>query len=226
MLGGMRALVLENSSTAPLGLLERELLARGISTEIVRAYEGGELSGLDGFDLVVSLGSEASAYDERLSWVAPERALLREAVARELPVLGICFGGQLLAQALGAQVRRSEQPEIGWCEITSTEPSIASGPWFEWHLDTFDWPEGAERLAWNHAAPQAFRLGRAVGLQFHPEVTPALVREWVEDDLPAVARVHGEAAALLRETEAVAPEAERAARALFAAQLDAIVSRP
>jgi GMP synthase-like glutamine amidotransferase len=132
------------------------------------------------YDLVVSLGSERSAYDDTLSWVPREAALLREAFDADVPVLGICFGSQILARALGGEVRRAERSEIGWVQIRTDEPAlVAEGPWFQWHHDTFTPPPGATLLADSPAAPQAYTLGRSLGIQFHPEVTLGIVEEWV-----------------------------------------------
>jgi GMP synthase-like glutamine amidotransferase len=102
-------------------------------------------------------------------------------------VLGICFGSQLLARALGGRALPSVRTEIGWVSIASEDPGlIDEGPWFQWHHDTFTPPPGAELLAENPAGPQAYVVGRSLGVQFHPEVTIPIVEEWVAlggDDL-------------------------------------------
>jgi GMP synthase-like glutamine amidotransferase len=98
-------------------------------------------------------------------------------------VLGVCFGGQLLARALGGSVGRSPAPEIGWCEVDSDDATmVPGGPWFQWHFDRLTPPPGATELARNGSATQAFVQGRALGLQFHPEVDVALVEQWIAED--------------------------------------------
>jgi GMP synthase (glutamine-hydrolysing) len=140
--------------------------------------------------------------DPRFPFLAREIDLLRLALAREQPVLGICLGAQLLAAAAGARVfpnqRRDENGvpkplrEVGFGQVRllgrDTEPALAGLPAelpvLHWHGDTFDLPTGAVRLAETNAcANQAFRLGaRAFGLQFHVETDAALVRTWAEED--------------------------------------------
>ena len=128
------------------------------------------------YDLLVPLGAPWSAYDDAGigRWLAPEVRWLSGAVAAGGAVLGICFGGQVLARALGGSVTRSADPEIGWVRVDPGVPElIPAGPWFQWHFDTFTPPPGAVELARNAAAVQAYRIGRSLGVQFHPEVTTA-----------------------------------------------------
>lgn len=127
--------------------------------------------------------------DDDVGWLADERALLRQAVEAELPVLGVCLGAQQLAAALGASVTQGPAPEYGVGEVHLTTDTIGDPvfgpaptplPCVHWHRDTFTLPEGAVRLAGNDAYEnQAFRIGaRAYGLQFHVEVTASLVAHW------------------------------------------------
>jgi GMP synthase (glutamine-hydrolysing) len=125
---------------------------------------------------------------ERFPALAAEREWLAEAVARGMPVLGICLGAQLLARALGAEVRAGEEPEIGFAPIDVVDPDdpLLGGlaPRTEvlhWHGDVFDLPQGAEHLASSErTACQAFRAGNAWGVLFHPEADYALVEAWLE----------------------------------------------
>jgi GMP synthase-like glutamine amidotransferase len=88
----------------------------------------------------------------------------------------------MLAAALGGEVTQAPQPEIGWIEIDSDIPDlIAPGPWMAWHIDRFTVPEGAIELARTPLASQAFRVGRSLGVQFHPEVDAAIVKRWAAD---------------------------------------------
>jgi GMP synthase (glutamine-hydrolysing) len=124
---------------------------------------------------------------ERFPALAAEREWLAEAVARGMPVLGICLGAQLLARALGAEVRAGEGPEIGFAPVEVTDPNdpllgglAPSTEVLHWHGDVFDLPEGAEHLASSEQTEcQAFRSGNAWGVLFHPEADFALVEAWL-----------------------------------------------
>jgi GMP synthase-like glutamine amidotransferase len=159
------------------------------------------------YDLVVSLGSEESAYDDKMPWVGREQALLRDAVHADVPVLGICFGSQILARALGGEAMPAQQSEIGWVTIDTRDSDlIAAGPWFQWHYDTFTPPPGAVLLAESPAGPQAYIAGRSLGVQFHPEVTNGIVEEWASLGADKLARDGIEADRLLAETRQRAEE--------------------
>ncbi len=134
------------------------------------------------YDAIVPLGSRWSVYDgERgLDWITTEVEMARRAHSTGVPMLGVCFGGQLLAHALGGSVARSPVPEIGWYDVASAAPDLVpGGPWFQWHFDRFTVPDGAEQIAGNANAPQAFVLGRTMGLQFHPELDEDLLDRWL-----------------------------------------------
>ena len=130
------------------------------------------------FDAIVPMGAPWSAYDHATvgSWVLPELDLLRRAHEESVPVLGICFGGQLLALAHGGSVAKSPTPELGWAEVVSDDESlVASGSWFQWHYDRWELPPAAVQIARNPSASQAFVLGRNLAVQFHPEITPQIL---------------------------------------------------
>lgn len=173
------ALVLEHEADAPAGLLAEWAAARGIALEVVRVGDGEPAGDVDGRPFVVTLGSEASAFDDAVPWLAAERAALDRALQLGVPVLGICFGGQHLARALGGVVARAERPEVGWLDVETLAPEVvAPGPWLQWHRDAFAVPPGAELLARSPVCAQAFRAGPHLGVQFHPEVTPAIALDW------------------------------------------------
>lgn len=130
---------------------------------------------------VASLGSECSA-GETDGWVAREITALREAVQADVPVLGLCFGGQALSAALGGGIDVLPTPEIGWMPVRSLGSAIPSGPWLQYHFDLMRLPPGAQPLARSPAGLAAFRHGRHLGLQFHPEVDAALVDRWARTD--------------------------------------------
>ncbi len=144
------------------------------------------------YDVIVPLGSRWSVHDEALrdTWVGAEMAMVREAANAGVGVLGVCFGGQLVAQALGGAVARSPAPELGWCCVDSDVPYIAEGPWFQWHSDRWTTPPGAVEVARNPRASQAFVAGSVLALQFHPELDAELLEVWLADDSDAdVARL-------------------------------------
>jgi GMP synthase-like glutamine amidotransferase len=160
-------------------------------------------------DAVVALGSDRSVHASSDPWIAAELAFLRAAHDAGVPVLGICFGGQALAAALGGTVSAAPRVEIGWIEVEGDDGY--GGPWFTWHEDVFTLPPGAQELARAASGPQAFAVGASVGLQFHPEVTPAIVNGWLEDDGTAVP----EPEPLRAETARRAGDARERAFALF-----------
>ena len=134
------------------------------------------------FDAIVPMGAPWSVYDEAAigPWVREEIAFLRRALAAGVPVLGICFGGQALAAALGGTVEPAGGPEIGWRLVTTSRPGLVEpGPWFQWHSDRWRLPPGIIAFACTPVAEQAFVAGRSLGLQFHPELTPGMLAGWL-----------------------------------------------
>ena len=112
-----------------------------------------------------------------------EMQLVRDAADAGVALLGVCFGGQLLAQAFGGSVARSPVPEIGWYDVNTDNPDLVpGGPWFQWHFDRWTLPPGATEIARTATTSQAFVLGRALALQFHPEVDHELLELWLADD--------------------------------------------
>lgn len=167
-----------------------------------------------GYDAVLILGGAMNVDErERHGWIAAEEALLRELLAREVPLLGLCLGGQLLAAAAGAQPHRASHPEIGWHRVDVTAegtddpllgPLAPSFEAFHWHSYEFPLPPGAVSLARSEVCLQACRLGeRAWALQFHPEVSAADARHWIEDYRadPDAVRIGIDPAALGPETD-------------------------
>jgi GMP synthase (glutamine-hydrolysing) len=192
-----RVRVIINDPSDPPGPLGDWLRAAGLELDVIEAYAADDVpTDLDGVDGLLVLGGSASANDEDIApWLPSVRALLARAVERELPTLGICLGGQLLAVATGGRVGRSpEGPEYG-AQLIAKRANAATDPLFgpmpitpdvvQWHVDAItQLPPGAVLLANSPSCEvQAFRIGRlAWGTQFHIETTPEIVRLWAEED--------------------------------------------
>ena len=137
------------------------------------------------FAVVVVMGAPWGAWeDERIgNWLLPEVALMREVHNAGVPILGICFGGQLMARVLGGSVARAPRAEVGWFDIDTDRPDlIPSGPWFQYHWDRWVTPPGGIEIARTDVGPQAFIYGRTLALQFHPEIDPYVLDLWLEMD--------------------------------------------
>jgi GMP synthase-like glutamine amidotransferase len=154
-------------------------------------YRGEALPQVTDFDLLVIMGGPMSVLDEsEYAWLRAEKQLVREAIAAQRSVLGICLGAQMIADALGARVYPGPEKEIGWWPVRRVStagigallPEVFTP--LHWHGETFDLPAQAVRLAETDPVPnQAFALGkRVLGLQFHLEATPESVRELVVAD--------------------------------------------
>ena len=186
----MRAALIANSNEADPGFVGRSLRRRGYAfTEFLREQHQ-DWPSLDGFDLVVAMGSGWSTYwDHVAEPVQAEQDLMRDAMGRDIPILGVCFGGQQLANALGGVVTKAQSTEIGWFSVQNVPETaylapktLFSGPWMQWHYDSFSVPSGATALAQSPAGPQAIVCGKSLGLQFHPEATETIVRMWASDE--------------------------------------------
>ena len=232
----MRALLVHHDANSLPGLVGVALEECGVTTVPHQVCaDAGPVGSADfpdpaTVDLLVLFGSRWSVYEDRVAhWVEPEERFVRAADAAGVPVLGLCFGGQLLAAALGGTVAPTPQPEIGWCEVSPLAvddegPRIERGPWLQWHFDAFTVPDGAVELARSPAGPQAFRLRRHLGLQFHPEADRAVLEAWMQDDLDQLEAAGLDAAAMLADTDRYAAGALGRARRLVAAFLAAAAS--
>lgn len=203
MIDVMKALVIAHDHLSSTGLLTEGLTEAGFEliTRLVVPAErfhnpdvASDLPELTGFDLIVPLGAPWSVYDvERIgSWVLDEQEYLRAADTAGIPVLGVCFGGQLLATVHGGSVARSARPEIGWYDVVGDDTgTIESAPWCQWHYDAWTVPPGAQEIARNENASQAFRLRRNLAVQFHPELDGAILAGWLANGGHSSAVAHG-----------------------------------
>lgn len=197
-----------------LGYLAERAAQRGFDVETVDFPT--EESDPRTYSLIVVLGTPDAAYDDTLPWLAAEMSFVKSALAEDVPTFGVCFGGQLLARCLGGSVQPSSKPELGWTMVDTRVPDLVDpGPWFEMHGDTITLPADVVELARNDAGVQAFQQGRALGVQFHPEVNAELIAEWLAAAPDFVARVGGDAEAVLADTRTVIPEARMRAHRLF-----------
>jgi GMP synthase (glutamine-hydrolysing) len=177
---GAGVVILQHQDNAPPGLLLDVLIARGLARRTVRIDRNERLPDPSSIALAVVLGSDESADETRNGWIAAEIEWLRRADQAGTTILGLGFGAQALALALGGADAPAGRPARGWRRVSTTEPqTIAPGPWFAWHDDSICIPPGAQLLAHNDGGPQAYRAGNHLGIQFHPEVTPELIAERV-----------------------------------------------
>ena len=204
-----KVLLISHEPEAAPALIGTILLERGHDVDLHVVLEDPERPNTDypkadDYDAVVAFGSFANAYDEGArAWVVPEIDLIDSLIEKDVPYLGVCFGGQLLAESLGGRVERAPQveQEIGLVTFDSGDDlPIPAGPWFTWHEDRVVLPDDVEVLAHNGKAVQLFRSGRAVGTQFHPEADTTVVGSWVRigpDHIPD----HTSGAQLLQDLE-------------------------
>jgi len=219
----MRALQVHHDANSLPGLIGEVLTQREIESvqhqvcEISGSPTGStEFPDPQLFDLIVLYGSRWSVYEDEVAhWVVPELDMLRQADALGVPVLGMCFGAQLLSAAHGGLVAPTDAPEVGWSRVTPHATEIEPGPWLQWHFDTFTVPEGAEQLAVSDAGPQAFRLRRNLAVQFHPEADRAVIESWFEIDVDQIQAMAIDPDELLDEADRQLPAARGRAERLL-----------
>jgi GMP synthase-like glutamine amidotransferase len=222
----VRALLIQHDHICTPGLVGERLLDRGFELVVHQVVREDrflspnveiEFPDPTDFDAIIPMGAPWSVYDQDAigAWVPAELTMLRDAHAHEVPVLGICFGGQMLAAAHGGSVARSAAPEIGWVNVDSDDESLVpSGSWFQWHYDRWQLPKHAQEVARNANSSQAFVLGRNLAVQFHPEMTSEILTSWIATGGAAEVDQFGmELETLVRQTaECDASNRERAHR--------------
>jgi len=193
-----RALILTHAANDVLGSLPELLAEQGISVHVTDV--GKPLPDAASLDLLFVMGSPESAYDHSLPWVPKELAWLNTVQKHGVPTLGICFGSQILARVLGGECYRNRAPEIGWLTHQTFEDDWPhGGPWLDFHFDAFRLPPGATLLSATDMAPQAYRQGKSMGVQFHPEITVQMYNTWINEwlEVEAGRRFHAESGELL-----------------------------
>jgi GMP synthase (glutamine-hydrolysing) len=210
----MQVLVIQNDPMGPPALFGAWLEAQGAVLTIVAA--DALPTTVDGFDLIVTLGSPHGAYDD-LPWIAPQRDLLRAAAEQDRAIIGICFGAQLLADAIGGTAEKMPDGKfhVGWHSNDYAADPVWVGPWVRAHGDHLRVPAGAEVLARDKGTVQAYQYRRAVGVQFHPEAGPEQARKWGAGLARHLAAAGTDAAAWVAQTDALVPQQEAARDALF-----------
>lgn len=204
------ALVRQHEGMTPPGLLADWLEERGIPFEVSHSWKGETVRDPARYSFVASLGSPHGPNDTHEPAVVAELELIGAAVEKDVPVLGLCFGGETLSAVLGGLVERAPRPELGWREIETDDPAtVPPGPWLEWHYERFTTPPGATEIARTKDAVQAFRYGPHLGVQFHPESTVEIVGRWAGVDTERLTALGVEDGMDLL---AVPPEQEEAAR--------------
>ena len=161
------------------------LSSHNIPWRVVKIDEGETLPAVGDMSGLAMMGGPMSVNDE-LPWIAPMLGLVQKSVSADVPVIGHCLGGQMLAKALGASVTANPVKEIGWgrVEVSATPLAQRWGPRvaftsFHWHGETFELPAGTTRI-WSsaHCANQAFVLGNSIGMQCHVEMTQEMIEAW------------------------------------------------
>jgi GMP synthase-like glutamine amidotransferase len=182
-------LSIQNTEIETLGNFKELFESDGYIIETVHVKKDKIPKELDKYAGIVILGGYMSVY-EYLPYLNEELVLINNANKLHVPLLGICLGSQLIAEALGGRVYKGKEKEIGWYDVVINNEGrndIFRGirnnniKVFQWHGDTFTLPSSAVLLASSSLYPQAFRLGSSVGILFHLEVTPPMIHEWTND---------------------------------------------
>lgn len=185
-----RLLVVQNARCEHLGTLQSMFEEDGFEINRLIPADGDNIpDAIDGHNALVILGGSASVYENH-EYLRAEEKLIQKAMAKNVPTLGVCLGSQLIAKASGGNVYKGSRKEIGWYPVELTDDGmndIFKGLKkniivFQWHGDTYDLPKNAVTLAKSELYPvQAFKVGSAVGIQFHLEVSKDMVMDWIRE---------------------------------------------
>jgi GMP synthase-like glutamine amidotransferase len=188
--------IFRHSSTEGAGHFALFLTEHAIPWQMVHIDQGEAVPKDAGaFSGLVFMGGPMSVNDD-LPWIAPTLALIRDAYAKDIPLLGHCLGGQLMSKALGGAVSKNPIKELGWGKVNVADNATAR-QWFgdirefdsfHWHGETFSLPQGAVHLLSSaHCANQAYAIGKHLAMQCHVEMTEPMIREWCKEGASEVA---------------------------------------
>ena len=220
--------IFRHSPTEGPGYFATFLISQNIPLELIKIDAGEPVpNDLSAYSGLVFMGGPMSVNDD-LPWIAPELSLIREAVRQDIPVLGHCLGGQLIAKALGGTVTKNPVKEIGWGEVSIFDQPTARA-WFgnapsrflsfHWHGETFSLPPDATRILESpYCANQAYVLGKHLGMQCHVEMTREMIETWCDVGQAEIAEASGPAVQTVAQM-AIEIDARVAALNAVAAQL-------
>jgi GMP synthase (glutamine-hydrolysing) len=189
--------ILQNDESVPPGLLIGSLEARQVPYTLIVVFRDESLPDPGDVGGLVILGGHMGAYEEEdHPFLVAEKELTRLAFGRDLPVLGICLGCQIIADALGGAAYRVEPQEAGLIELDVTAAGekdpvggAVEGPMLSWHHDSWDLPPGGTLLAASDKYPQVLRVGSVLGVQYHPEASPEILERWLLRDGASLAEI-------------------------------------
>jgi GMP synthase-like glutamine amidotransferase len=182
-------LSIQNTEIETLGNLKKLFESDGFEIETKHVKKDSIPQEVDNYAAIVILGGYMSVY-QNLPFLDEQQKLIRNANHHQVPLLGICLGSQLIAQALGGRVYKGQRKEIGWFEVKVNNEGrndIFKGitneriKVFQWHGDTYELPKSAILLASSNLYPQAFKVGTSIGILFHLEVTHEIIRNWTSN---------------------------------------------
>jgi len=209
----MSVLICKNIETEGPGTIGDFLNEKNITCTVLELSKSADIPDAADFDTLLMMGGPMSVNEDDIyPYIKKEESLVRDFIARDKRVLGVCLGAQIMAKALGSRVYKGAEQEIGWYDIDITEEGLrdnliarlATHPqkgdiWrkfkvFHWHGETFDIPNGAVRMASSALYPnQAFRYGKnAYAFQFHIEVQKAMVFEWLKNEAVDLDKIKAE----------------------------------
>jgi GMP synthase-like glutamine amidotransferase len=184
-----KILSIQNISFETLGTLRELIKSDGYQVENIEAQKEAVPNNAEQYAAIIILGGPMAVYDN-IEYLKREQELIRDALKLEIPVLGICLGSQLIAQAIGGNVHKGGKKEIGWSNVMLKQAGnkdLFNGiktkniKVFQWHGDTYDLPPEATIMASSKRYPQAFRYGSTVGIQFHIEVNSEMIQRWAQE---------------------------------------------